>query len=111
MIIHNISLLQVALADVRDFGVKVSTIFPGLVNTAMGVRQGPVERLKGKSIEGGMLIQPEELAECVSFILDMPPGAAVTDILLHTQEHNVAAIRNHGEAFLKEQELDFLAKL
>ena len=41
---------RVAMADVRDFGVKVSTIFPGLVNTQMGTRDGPVSKAMAKGV-------------------------------------------------------------
>eukprot|EP00047_Mylnosiga_fluctuans_P020007 m.88059 g.88059 ORF g.88059 m.88059 type:complete len:544 (+) comp8349_c1_seq1:125-1756(+) len=95
---------RVAHADVRDFGVKVSTIFPGLVNTVMGVRQGPVEKLRQTKVNPAAIIQPEEIAECVLFIIDARPNASVTSIAIHSQQHHVDAIRRHGEKFLAQHD-------
>ena len=75
----------------------------------MGLRQGPVERLKAKSVDPAILIQPEEIAEAVLFLLDTPPSAVVTAITLHSQQHNVAAIKRHADRFLEEHRV-LLAK-
>ena len=35
---------QAVMEDVRDMGIKVVTLFPGLVNTRLGRAKGPIER-------------------------------------------------------------------
>ena len=35
---------EALMEDVRDMGVKVVTLYPGLVNTDLGRARGPIER-------------------------------------------------------------------
>jgi short-subunit dehydrogenase len=66
---------SVVFADVRDFGVKVSTILPGIVNTELGRKPGPIERA-GKAtalMAGEAMIQSEDIAdagECALIAVD-----------------------------------------
>jgi hypothetical protein len=47
-----------------------------------------------------MLIQPEEMAECVEFLLDAAPTATITSVVVHSQMHSIDSIRAHAENFL-----------
>jgi NAD(P)-dependent dehydrogenase (short-subunit alcohol dehydrogenase family) len=101
---HSLTLVvQVAMADVRDYGVRVSTIFPGLVNTEMGLKQGPVEKRTRRTVDPDILIQPEEIAEAVLFIAQTPANAAVTSITIQSQQHNVASVRKYADDFVRAQ--------
>jgi len=62
--------------DVRDTGTKVCVISPGFVNTPM-VRSDRLDRAR--------MIQPEDVARTVIFILDMPPTCCPTEIVLRPQ--------------------------
>ncbi len=63
----------VVMADARSFGVKVSTILPGIVNTELGRKPGPVERAgktpvnaEGKSaglMSAESMIQSDDIAD------------------------------------------------
>ncbi len=62
--------------DVREFGTKVCVINPGYVNTPM-VRSDHLER--------GRMIQPEDIARTIIFVLQMPETACPTEITLRPQ--------------------------
>ena len=62
--------------DVREYGTKVCTIQPGFTNTPH-VKPGRVNR--------ELMIQPEDIAETVKFVLLMPETACPTEILIRPQ--------------------------
>ena len=62
--------------DVREFGTKVCTIRPGFVKTSMSQS----ERLNSE-----LMIQPEDIARTVLFVLTMPGTACPTDIEIRPQ--------------------------
>jgi len=62
--------------DVREFGTKVCTIQPGFTNTPH-VKPGRINR--------ELMIQPEDIAETVKFVLLMPETACPTEILIRPQ--------------------------
>ena len=62
--------------DVREFGTKVCVINPGYVNTPM-VRSDRLER--------GRMIQPEDIARTIIFVLQMPETACPTEITIRPQ--------------------------
>ena len=62
--------------DVREFGTKVCVINPGFVDTPM-VRSDRLDR--------GKMIQPEDIARTVIFVLRMPESACPTEITLRPQ--------------------------
>jgi NADP-dependent 3-hydroxy acid dehydrogenase YdfG len=66
----------VLFEDVREFGTKVCTIRPGYVNTPM-VRSGGVDRDR--------MIQPDDIARTVLFVLTMPETACPTEITIRPQ--------------------------
>jgi NADP-dependent 3-hydroxy acid dehydrogenase YdfG len=62
--------------DVREFGTKVCVLNPGYVNTPM-VRSYRLDRSR--------MIQPEDIARTVSFVLRMPATACPTEITIRPQ--------------------------
>ena len=62
--------------DVREYGTKVCTIRPGYVNTSMS---------KSDRLDSSLMIQPEDIAQTVLFVLNMPTTACPTDIEIRPQ--------------------------
>ena len=62
--------------DVREFGTRVCTIKPGWVNT-------PLVTLDG--IDPSLMIQPEDIAQTVLFVLSLPDTACPTEITILPQ--------------------------
>ena len=71
---HGIRGLSEALWDeLRGSGVKVSSIYPGITDTAM------VRAIDGG--DPGEWMQPEDIAACVLFLLSLGPRVIVKDIV------------------------------
>ena len=70
-------LAEALFEDVREFGTKVCNIKPGWVNTPL------VEAEEG--IDKALMIQPEDIARTVLFVLSMPQTACPTEILILPQ--------------------------
>ena len=62
--------------DVREYGTKICTIRPGFVNTAMA---------KSERLDPSRMIQPEDIARTVLFVLAMPQTACPTEITIRPQ--------------------------
>lgn len=62
--------------EVKDRGVKVSTLCPGFVNTEM---------VAGKPLVAEHLIQPEDIAHTLRFVLEFPSNACPTEIVIRPQ--------------------------
>ena len=62
--------------DIREYGTKVCTIRPGFVNT---------ELVSSDSLDRGLMIQPEDIARTVLFVLKMPGTACPTEITIRPQ--------------------------
>jgi 3-oxoacyl-[acyl-carrier protein] reductase len=58
-------------AELGPFGIKVSSVLPGTVDTTFSAGF-PRERLAGREI---LMLKPEEVAEAVGFLVSQPPGA------------------------------------
>lgn len=69
-------LAEAMFEDVREFGTKVCTIKPGWVNTPLVVSEDkdPV-----------LMIQPEDIAQTVLFVLSLPETACPTEIKILPQ--------------------------
>ena len=67
---------EVMFEDVREFGTKVCVLNPGYVNTPM-VRSDRLDRSR--------MIQPEDIARTVSFVLQMSATACPTEITIRPQ--------------------------
>ncbi len=62
--------------DVREYGTKVCTIQPGYVNTSM---------VASDRLDPALMIQPEDIARTVLFVLTMPDTACPTEIIIRPQ--------------------------
>lgn len=65
--------------SIQERGIKVSSILPGVVNTDM--HKGSGKYIKEK------MIQPQDIAETVSFILNMPNNVCPTEITIWPQKN------------------------
>ncbi len=62
--------------DVRERGIKVTTIYPGYVNTSMTAED---------KLDHDKMIQPEDIASGVNWALKIPETACPTDITIRPQ--------------------------
>jgi NADP-dependent 3-hydroxy acid dehydrogenase YdfG len=62
--------------SVREKGIKVSCIFPGYVNTDLG---------RGENLDETKMIQPEDIAKTVEWILDIPITSCPTEVTIRPQ--------------------------
>ena len=65
--------------DIREKGIKVCSILPGVVNTDMHKDDPKLEESK--------MIQPEDVAQTVAFVLSMPGNVCPTEITLMPQKN------------------------
>ena len=68
--------MEVLFEDVREYGTKVCTINPGFVNTSMVIP----DRLNPE-----LMMQPNDIAEVVNFVLNTSETACPTEILIQPQ--------------------------
>ena len=69
-------LAEALFEDVREFGTRVCNIKPGWVNTPLVTSEG---------IDKALMIQPEDIARTVLFVLSMPETACPTEIVILPQ--------------------------
>ena len=69
-------LAEALFEDVREFGTKVCNIKPGWVNTPL---------VKSEGIDKALMIQPEDIAQTVLFVLSMPETSCPTEIVIPPQ--------------------------
>lgn len=62
--------------DLRDRGLKVSTIYPGFVDTGM---------TSGVEGDRSKMIQPDDVAGTLEFVLEFPSNACPTEIVIRPQ--------------------------
>lgn len=67
---------EVLFEDVREYGTKVCTIRPGYVNTAL---------VHSDDLDSALMIQPEDIAQSVLFVLSMAGTACPTEITMLPQ--------------------------
>ena len=67
---------QALFQEVREFGIKVSAVCPGLVATQMA---------ENRSATLSKALRPEDVAAAVKYILEAPPVACPTQICLEPQ--------------------------
>ncbi len=65
--------------DLRENNIKVCTIYPGFVNTEMG-REDHLDETK--------MIQPEDIAKTVEFVLSFPNTGCPTEITIRPQQNS-----------------------
>lgn len=77
---HAMHAMTNALRDeVNEFGVRVTTIFPGTTATQ---RQMDLHAISGRRYDPDRMLQPEDVAEAVLFALTMGRTAEITDLYL-----------------------------
>lgn len=62
--------------DVRDYGIKVSSIMPGFVET---------ELTQGLGMDASRMIRPDDVADAVQYILSASASVCPTEIVLRPQ--------------------------
>lgn len=84
--------------DFVSYGVKVSSVSPGAVETEFSLVRfkGDEERAK-KVYEGFAPLQAEDIAESILFILTRPPHVNIQDILIMPAAQASATIINRKE--------------
>ncbi len=68
---------QSLFEEVREHGIKVAAICPGLVDTDLIPPNRKVDRAK--------FLQPEDVADCVHQVLNSPIRACPTEVILEPQ--------------------------
>jgi len=68
---------QAIRSELREFGIKVATISPGVANTKF---LGP--EMEQRTHKEHSLLETEDIARVISFIVDQPKRAEVRDIIL-----------------------------
>ena len=63
--------------DLREYGIKVCSICPGYVNTGM----------PSGNLDSAKMIQPEDIAKTVGFIVDFPQTGCPTEITILPQRN------------------------
>lgn len=66
--------------DVRPFGVKICSLLPGLVNTEMGTKEGPV-----KYFAPSDLIQSSDISDATLYVIRSSPTVCPVRIVFHPQ--------------------------
>jgi NADP-dependent 3-hydroxy acid dehydrogenase YdfG len=66
--------------EMRDFGIKVTSIFPGVTRTPL------THKLKDVSEEGDLLMEPEAIADTVAFALNMPSNVNPMELAVINQK-------------------------
>lgn len=69
--------------QVIPHGLRVGAILPGPVVTAL-IADWPQEKLEAERARGG-LIEPEEVAEAVHFMLTRPRNVTIRDLVILPQ--------------------------
>jgi short-subunit dehydrogenase len=78
-------LLKTVWADVRERGIKVATLYPGLVGNALGRRGGVVP------LDRSALIADDDVARALLFALDSPTNSCATHVVLSEQRASLRA--------------------
>ena len=69
-------LAEAMFEDVREFGTRICTIKPGWVNTQLVTED---------HIDKNLMIQPDDIADAVLFVLRLPETACVTEMTILPQ--------------------------
>jgi 3-oxoacyl-[acyl-carrier protein] reductase len=69
---------QSLFEEVREYGVKVSIILPGFVDT-------PLIPLN-KRLDRGKMIQPRDIADAVMYVLSTPPNSCPVEMTIRPQQ-------------------------
>ena len=68
-------------SEVRQNGVRVSTIYPGLVNTDMGAGfEKEFGKMVDRHVPASAYLQPSDIADAVTAVLNAPPSATICEV-------------------------------
>ena len=73
--------------QVAPHGIRVMAVAPGPVVTAL-LKDWPKENLD-KALAAGSLIEPEEVAEAVHFMLTRPRNVTIRDLVILPQSQDI----------------------
>jgi 3-hydroxy acid dehydrogenase/malonic semialdehyde reductase len=69
--------------DLNDYGIKVSGISPGMVETEFSLVRFKGDEEKAKSVYNGMQpLRPEDIADIIHFIISRPAHVNIADLLV-----------------------------
>jgi 3-oxoacyl-[acyl-carrier protein] reductase len=85
--------------DCRHLGVKVSSIFPSLVNTSLGRKAGPTPYLQTQD-----MITPEAVGEAVNYAAKASHSCCPTEITIETQHNLYKLFREYDETLVQEKQ-------
>lgn len=81
--------------DLNPFGVKVTEIKPGLVETEFSmVRFKGDQEKSGKVYEGMTPLKAQDIAEVVEFVLNRPAHVKIADVLVLATDQASATVAN-----------------
>lgn len=81
--------------DLNKYGIKVSQIAPGLVETEFSLVRFKGDKEKSESVyEGYKALQPEDIAELILFIATRPAHVNLADVLILPQAQASSTIVN-----------------
>ena len=73
--------------QVAPHGVRVGAVLPGPVVTAL-LDDWPKAKME-EALAAGSLMQPQEVAEAVLFMLTRPPGVTIRDLVIMPTSHDI----------------------
>lgn len=65
--------------DLRESGIKVCSIFPGIVNTDMHANDPLLDKEK--------MIEPTDIADAVHYVINTPSNICPTELVIHPQKY------------------------
>src|SRR5690606_9046599 len=68
--------------DLNDFGIKVSAINPGLVETEFSKVRFKGDAIANNVYKGYKALQPKDIAEIIYFTISRPSHVNIADILV-----------------------------
>ncbi|WP_017733175.1 SDR family NAD(P)-dependent oxidoreductase [Nafulsella turpanensis] len=86
------------LQDLNPYGIKVTAINPGLVETEFSLVRFKGDEERAKTVyEGFEPLRPEDVAEVISFAISRPAHVNISDlILLPTAQANATIVRKES---------------
>lgn len=83
------------LQDLNPYGIKVTAVNPGLVETEFSLVRFKGDEDRAKSVyQGYQPLKPEDVAEVILFALSRPPHVNISDLtLLPTAQASAAIVR------------------
>lgn len=81
--------------DLNPYGIKVTGIHPGMVETEFSVIRFKGDEDRAKNVYKGLQpLTPEDIADTISFVLSRPPHVVLADIVMYPTAQASATIVN-----------------